>query len=216
MFSHPWTESTARRIDKEQDQWEAAEGGGGGGSSGSGGILPSALRRIRLLNDQLKERSRRLLVESSTSSTLSPSKSGVTSGFSDGKAGVSGNGGQQRGQGERDGSNMKKDQRRGEEEEEEEGGTFGSYEFNVALINRMEPSEDRPDLKLEPTFGQDRCVMRPVVLAALFRQRIAALAAAAAASDAVADATADAADAPIVRWGGGVRPPPVDYLFRLG
>lgn len=38
----------------------------------------------------------------------------------------------------------------GEEEE------FGSCEFNVALINRMEPSEDRPDLKLEPTFGQDR------------------------------------------------------------
>lgn len=39
-----------------------------------------------------------------------------------------------------------------------EGGvpTFGSCEFNVALINRMEPMEDRPDLKLEPTFGHDR------------------------------------------------------------
>lgn len=35
-------------------------------------------------------------------------------------------------------------------------GEFGSCSFNVALINRMEPSGDRPDLKLEPTFGQDR------------------------------------------------------------
>lgn len=32
----------------------------------------------------------------------------------------------------------------------------GSCDFNIALINRMDPVEDRPDLKLEPTFGQDR------------------------------------------------------------
>lgn len=37
------------------------------------------------------------------------------------------------------------------------GKDYGSCEFNVALINRMEPSTDRPDLKLEPTFGQERC-----------------------------------------------------------
>ena len=36
-------------------------------------------------------------------------------------------------------------------------GELGSCSFNVALINRMEPSEARPDLKLEPTFGRDRC-----------------------------------------------------------
>lgn len=35
-------------------------------------------------------------------------------------------------------------------------GDHGSCEFNISLINRMEPVEDRPDLKLEPTFGQDR------------------------------------------------------------
>ncbi|CAM9834371.1 unnamed protein product [Laminaria digitata] len=37
------------------------------------------------------------------------------------------------------------------------GEGHGSCSFNIALINRMEPVEDRPDLKLEPTFGQDRC-----------------------------------------------------------
>lgn len=40
------------------------------------------------------------------------------------------------------------------------GPELGSCEFNVALINRMEPSDDRPDLKSEPTFGQDRWVKR--------------------------------------------------------
>lgn len=42
---------------------------------------------------------------------------------------------------------------RGEGEGE---GEHGSCDFNIALINRMEPVEDRPDLKLEPTFGNDR------------------------------------------------------------
>lgn len=91
MFSHPWTDNEA-----------------GTDRGPKPGVL-SALRRVRVLNDQLKERSRRLLAE--------------------------------------------------KKEKLQEGGgveEFGSCDFNVALINRMEPSEERPDLKLEPTFGQDR------------------------------------------------------------
>lgn len=99
MFSHPWT-TTAKEADPA-------------GGHGSG--VSSALRRVGLLNDKLKERSLRLL---------------RARGGGKGKA-------------RREGG---------------EGDDFGSCEFNVALINRMEPSDDRPDLKLEPTFGQDRCV----------------------------------------------------------
>ncbi|CAM9201039.1 unnamed protein product [Ectocarpus sp. 4 AP-2014] len=98
MFSHPWT-TTAKEADPD-------------GGHGSG--VPSALRRVGLLNDKLKERSLRLLRA-------------------------------------RGGGKGKARRERGE------GDEFGSCEFNVALINRMEPSDDRPDLKLEPTFGQDRC-----------------------------------------------------------
>lgn len=91
MFSHPWTEREA------------------GTDRGPNPGVPSALRRVRLLNDQLKKRSRCLLED-----------------------------------------------RKGKLQDGGGGEEFGSYDFNVALINRMEPSEDRPDLKLEPTFGQDR------------------------------------------------------------
>lgn len=48
-------------------------------------------------------------------------------------------------------------------DEVELGVDASSYEFNVALINRMQPSEERPDLKAEPTFGQDRYVLVLVV-----------------------------------------------------
>lgn len=97
MFSHPWTK-TAKEAESD-------------GEHGSG--VPSALRRVGLLNEKLKERSLRLL---------------RVRGGGKGKA----------------------------RQEGGEGEEFGSCEFNVALINRMEPSDDRPDLKLEPTFGQDR------------------------------------------------------------
>ncbi|CAM9352102.1 unnamed protein product [Ectocarpus sp. 13 AM-2016] len=98
MFSHPWA-TTAEEAYPDR-----------GHASG----VPSALRRVGLLNDQLKERSLGLL---------------RARGGGKGKA-----------------------RRKGGD-----GDEFGSCEFNVALINRMEPSDDRPDLKLEPTFGQDRC-----------------------------------------------------------
>ncbi|CAM9521839.1 unnamed protein product, partial [Discosporangium mesarthrocarpum] len=37
------------------------------------------------------------------------------------------------------------------------GSTTGGCSFDVALINAMEPATVRPDLKLEPLFGRDRC-----------------------------------------------------------
>ena len=137
MFSHPWT-------DQEAPASSSTGGGGGGGGGGEGGTpdkdnesgtaaVSSALRRVRLLNDHLKERSRRL---------LEAKKGGGGRGAHGGK-GEGGGGGGGGGDGEDEG-------------EGGGGGEFGSFDFNVALINRMEPLEERPDLKLEPTFGQDR------------------------------------------------------------
>lgn len=122
MFSHPWTDqaspvSSSSGINKE------------GGSSTT--AVASALRRVRLLNDQLKERSRYL---------LEADKGGKGKGNSRGALGGKG----EAGGGDTGGAGGGED--------------FGSFDFNVALINRMEPLEERPDLKLEPTFGQDRSV----------------------------------------------------------
>lgn len=52
--------------------------------------------------------------------------------------------------GEKEGKGGRKDEDGAAETE------VGSCQFNIALINRMEPSDDRPDLKAEPIFGQDR------------------------------------------------------------
>eukprot|EP00903_Cladosiphon_okamuranus_P018841 g17329.t1 len=121
MFSHPWTEQS----DPGRTSSNSSSSSNSSKRSSQEGGIPSALRRVRVLNDHLKERSLRLLEARKAEQYKAA-----------GHSGESGGGGW------------------GEDADVEE---FGSCEFNVALINRMEPSEDRPDLKLEPTFGQDRC-----------------------------------------------------------
>eukprot|EP00752_Nemacystus_decipiens_P001669 g1621.t1 len=122
MFSHPWTEQSEPGSHSSSSSSSIRSSSRKGSIQDGGGGIRSALRRVRILNDHLRERSLRLL----EARRAVQQEEGARRGESGGGGG-------------------------GDEEE------FGSCDFNVALINRMEPLEDRPDLKPEPTFGQDRC-----------------------------------------------------------
>lgn len=130
MFSHPWSEEkdTGGQGRARKSQSDAERGNSS--SNIEKDRMTGGLWRIHRLNDHLKERSKALLED---------------------RRGQRAEGAH----GSRSGEHKVGNRGSGNSAAAEEG---GSCEFNVALINRMEPLGDRPDLKAEPTFGNDRCV----------------------------------------------------------